>query len=429
MWHGQSMTTDDYSMDRPRKADSPAMVRRIAWVALAALAIVAFIVVDRYWLRRADGLDLAEVTTAQVRRGTLSIEVQGVGALAPASERWIASRVGGVVEDVFARPGQEVAAGAELVGLVNPQLRQAAVQARLSLAETQADHRRQLATFTDRRLAGEARVLDARATHEERRLRLEAETELREKKAVSEIDYRRTQIRAEQAEANLAFERQRLAELKEALVAETAASEARVAARQASLEEAERQVDALAVVATVAGTLRDVLVAPGQRIAAGAQVARVVDTRSLRGVIRVPETYASRLSPGQTALVTVLNADVPGVVARVDPAVTQGSVAIDVDLAGELPTGARPELSIRATVAVAELEDTLFVRRPAHVKDDSTADLFRLADDRRSAARTAVRFGLGTLRHVEVLAGLAEGDTVLLGNMTRFEDLETIAIR
>ena len=416
-------------MDRPRDAKSGAMARRMAWLAAGVVVIAAFVVVDHYWLRRADGLELASVMTAQVQRGPLAIAVQGAGTLEPASERWITSRVGGVVEDILVRPGQEVATGAVIVGLVNPQLRQATVQARLSLAETEAEHRRQLATITDRRLAGEARVLDAEANSREHSLQLEAEAELRERKAVSEVDFRRTEIRAEQAEANLAFERQRLAELKEALAAEKAASAARLAARQASLEEAESLLEARSVTATATGTLRELLVERGQRIVAGAQVARVVDTKALRGTVRVPESYASRLASGQTATVTVLNADVPGVVARVDPAVTQGSVAVEVELVGELPIGSRPELSIRATITVAELNDAVFVRRPVSVRDDTTTDVFRLGDDRRSAARTAVRFGLGTLQHVEVLEGLTEGDTIILANMARFEDQAIIAVQ
>ena len=107
---------------------------------------------------------------------------------------------------------------------------------------------------------------------------------------------------------------------------------------------------------------------------------------------------------------------------------TENSVAIDVDLKGELPAGARPELSIRGTVTVAELEDALYVRRPLRVRDDTTAEVYRLADDGESAARVAVRFG-GTLRHVEVVDGLAEGDTIIVGSTTGFDEEERIEIR
>ena len=423
------MGDGSYSMDRPRPSSARNLIRGLAWGAAALAAIILFAVADRFWLRAAEGLERADIMVATVERGRLPIDVQGAGALAPASERWIASRVPGAVQEILVRPGQQVTAGTTVARLVNPQLEQAVVRARLALAEANAEHRRRLSDFTDRRLAAEARVLDRQASYDEHSLRLEAQTELRDTNAISDLDYRSTQIRTEQARQNVEFERRRFAELEAGLAAEQAASEARLAASEAALEEAERQLGDLAVSADAAGTLRELLVEPGQRIAAGAQVARVVDSRSLVAAIRVPESYAAHLAAGQRAIATVLNVDVPGEVVRVDPAVTRGGVAVELRFTAPLPAGARPDLSMRAVVTVAELDDVLFVRRPSHVRDESRADVFRLAADGQSALRTPVRFGFGTLRDIEVRDGLDEGDAIILGNTARFENEETIAIR
>ena len=423
------MGDGSYSMDRPRPSSARNLMRGLAWGAAALAAIVLFAVADRFWLRAAEGLERADIMVATVERGRLPIDVQGAGALAPASERWIASRVPGAVQEILVRPGQQVTAGTTVARLVNPQLEQAVVRARLALAEANAEHRRRLSDFTDRRLAAEARVLDRQASYDEHSLRLEAQTELRDTNAISDLDYRSTRIRTEQARQNVEFERRRFAELEAALAAEQAASEARLAASEAALEEAERQLGDLAVSADAAGTLRELLVEPGQRIAAGAQVARVVDSRSLVAAIRVPESYAAHLAAGQRAVATVLNVEVPGVVVRVDPAVTRGGVAVELRFTAPLPAGARPDLSMRAVVTVAELDDVLFVRRPSHVRDESRADVFRLAADGQSALRTPVRFGFGTLKDIEVRDGLDEGDAIILGNTARFENEETIAIR
>ena len=423
------MGDGSYSMDRPRPSSARNLIRGLAWGAAALAAIILFAVADRFWLRAAEGLERADIMVATVERGRLPIDVQGAGALAPASERWIASRVPGAVQEILVRPGQQVTAGTTVARLVNPQLEQAVVRARLALAEANAEHRRRLSDFTDRRLAAEARVLDRQASYDEHSLRLEAQTELRDTNAISDLDYRSTQIRTEQARQNVEFERRRFAELEAALAAEQAASEARLAASEAALEEAERQFGDLAVSADAAGTLRELLVEPGQRIAAGAQVARVVDSRSLVAAIRVPESYAAHLAAGQRAIATVLNVEVPGEVVRVDPAVTRGGVAVELRFTAPLPAGARPDLSMRAVVTVAELDDVLFVRRPSHVRDESRADVFLLAADGQSALRTPVRFGFGTLRDIEVRDGLDEGDAIILGNTARFENEETIAIR
>ena len=417
------------AMDRPRPPDSSKMLRHVAWVALAVLAILAFVLIDRFWLRPAPGVRLADVVTGVVRRGGLAIEVQGAGVLAPVSERWITSRASGTVERLFAQPGQVLRAGDAVAGLVNPQLRQAVARERLQLAEAKAARQRDASGFVTRRLNAEEQLMNAQAAYEEQRLRLEAQQELRVKKAISEIDYRTASIRAEQAKARLDFEKQRLAELDATLAAEQRASDARLAAREAALREAEEQLAALRVATDVAGTLRELLVEAGQRVGAGVKIARVVDASSLIGVVRVPESYASRLAPGQAVAASVLNVEVSGVVARVDPAVSDGAVAVDVEFTTPLPGGVRPDLSMHATMTVADLPDTLYVRRPVHVRDDAVADVFRLAEDQGSATRTIVRFGLGTLRNVQVLDGLAAGDTILLGNVARHEGRDTIELR
>ena len=423
------MDKPGYSMDKPREGDPRRLHRQLAWGGVAATAIVALIVADRLWLRPGTGIERDEVMAAVVERGTLPIEVQGAGELEPVNERLIASEIAGAVDQIYARAGEEVALGDRIVGLMNPQIRQGVVAARLQLAEANADHRRRLADFTDRRLLGEAQILNKQAAYEESQLRLAAETELRERQAVSEIDYQSTKIRTERAKADLTFEQRRFEELQAVLKAEQAASEARLAERESALQEAQRLAEGLVITADIAGTLREVLVEPGERVGTGTAVARIVDAESLRGVIRVPESYASRVVPGQTAVATVLRTEVPGVVTRVDPAVTQNTVAVDIAFQDRLPGGARPDLSIRATITVAELDDVLFVRRPLRVNDDSNASVFRLADDGRSASRTSVRFGMGTLKHIEVLDGLNEGDEIIVGNVRRFENEEIIAIR
>ena len=420
---------DSPPMDRPRKAESPWSVRRMAWVSTVALAIIAAMAADRFWLRAQERIDLADFVTADVRRGTLLIEVQGAGVLEPVSELWLTAVVQGTVEEVLARPGAKLGAGDPIVRFANPGIRRELVQARLMLAELEADDRRHAAEATDRRLAAEARLLDAMANRDEQELRLEAEAQLREQNAVSEIDFRSQQIRTDQARTHAEFEARRFEEVKTALRAERQASEARVMARQALVEEAEGELSALVVTARVPGTLRELFVKAGEFVAGGAQVARLVDTTSLIAVVRVPEFYASHLTAGQNAIATVLNSDIPGTVARVDPAVTEGTVAVDIALDGPLPTGARPDLSVRATITVAVLDDVLYVRRPLHVRDNSTADVFVLDREDGVATRTTGRFGMGTLRDIEVADGLREGDTLLLGNQTRLEGLDVVAVR
>ena len=424
-----SQLITDHPMDRPRPRDVSRTKRQIRWAVFAALAIAALVFVDRLWLRPSGAVDMSDFIVATVARGHYAVEVQGAGVLEPVLERWIASEVSGTVDEIFAHPGDSVRAGNRILTLTNPQLRQLLGRANLELIEARAQHRNALSTFTDRRLAAEARLLDATMMHDELDLRREAESELMRKNVIPEIDYRRTILRLDRARINVDAEKRRFEELDIALEAERAASEARVAARESYVRDAEHQLAALTITASFRGTLRELLVEAGTTVSVGDRVARVADTSTLVAAIRVPETYASHLSGGQSVVVYVLNAKVAGTVSRVDPAVTDGGVTIDVTVVEPLPSGARPELSIRASITVAERDDALYVRRPIGVRDASLADVYVLDPKAERANRVPVRFGMGTLNQIEIIAGLAGGDRILIGNTDRFDAQETILIR
>ncbi len=58
------------------------------------------------------------------------------------------------------------------------------------------------------------------------------------------------------------------------------------------------------------------------------------------------------------------NGVIDGKVMRIDPGVLNGTVTVDVELAGALPLGARPDLSVDGTIDLDRMADVLFVGRP-----------------------------------------------------------------
>ena len=415
-------------MDRARAGGRSKTLRNFVVGCGSIAAVGGFVAIDHYWLRDV-GMDLADTVTATVERGTLPIEVSGTGMLKPVAERWVSTRVEGTVEEILVQIGERVPAGTAVAILDNPQLTEAAVQARLALAEANARHRRELVNLAQQRLDGEARIMDARSNYDELRLRLEAQTELRDKGAVSEIDFETARIRTGQAKAHWEFEKRRLAELTGALDADQQAEDARLAAQQAATEHSERQLDRLTVRTAIAGTVQTVQVELGQLVTPRAQVAKITDTTALGARVRVQESLAGGVVAGQRVVTMVLGRSVSGKVTRVDPAVIDGLVAMDVSFEDELPTGARPDLSVVATVILARLEDVLFVRRPANARNEGMIRLFRIDQAGRRAVRTDVVLGLGTLKYIEVLEGLVEGDVVVIGDVSQFDGQDEVTLR
>ena len=105
--------------------------------------------------------------------------------------------------------------------------------------------------------------------------------------------------------------------------------------------------------------------------------------------LKIAETQARDVQFGEPASIDTHNGIISGTVMRVDPGVQNGTVTVDVKLTGELPKGARPDLSVDGTIDLERLDNVLYVGRPAFGQENSTISLFKLdAGWQRGRARS-----------------------------------------
>jgi HlyD family secretion protein len=166
----------------------------------------------------------------------------------------------------------------------------------------------------------------------------------------------------------------------------------------------------------------------GQQVVPGSTLARVADPTRLKAEIRIAETQAKDVQAGQVASIDTRNGIVPGVVARVDPAVVNGTVLVDVTLTGDLPRGARPDLSVDGTVELERLDKVVYVGRPAFGQERSTVGIFRLSPDGSEASRVPVQLGRSSVNTIEIVQGLTPGDRVILSDMSNWENTDRVRL-
>jgi multidrug efflux pump subunit AcrA (membrane-fusion protein) len=183
------------------------------------------------------------------------------------------------------------------------------------------------------------------------------------------------------------------------------------------------------VVAGAGGVVQELSLQPGQWVNPGQQLARVAALERLKAVVQVPETQARDLALGLPATIDTRNGIVHGHVSRVDPAVQNGSVAVDLAFDDSLPRGARPDLSVDATIQIDRIPNALYVGRPADGSSEATVGLFKLDADGRNARRVPVKLGRGSSNAVEVLEGLKEGDRLILSDMSRWDNANKVHLR
>ena len=373
-------------------------------------------------------VERASVLVDTVKRGELLREVRGPGSLVPKEIRWIAAETAARVERVRVKPGAQVAADTVILELSNPEVDDQLLAANAALTAAQSDLAARRTDLRSRLLDQQSGLAQARTDFETARMQAESEKTLAEKGIIPAVQYRKSLVILEQLEFRVGIEEQRVAEFERNIRAQLAAEQARLDQLASTRELRRRQADALNVRAGIAGILQSVPVEEGQQVAAGSNLARVARPGELMAELRIAETQAKDIVIGQPARIDTRNGIVAGKVLRIDPAVQNGSVQVDVELVGELPGGARPDLSVDGTVEIERLADVLYVGRPAFGQPETEVRLFKVDAD-GVAERVPVRLGRSSVNLVEIRQGLAVGDRVVLSDTSAHDQHDRIRLK
>ena len=356
-------------------------------------------------------------------------QVRGMGTLVPEDVRWIPAPAEARVERILVRPGATVAANTVLLELSNPELELAALDSESQARAAEAQYAETEAQLQAVQLERESAAARVESEYEQARLRSEADAELARQGLIAGITAKLSDLNTREAGKRHGLEGRRLEKAALAARAQLAALRAVVSQRQAEARLRRSQVRLLSVSAGLSGVLQQMEVEVGQRVAAGASLAKVAEPTHLKAVIRVAETLAKDVQIGQDVSVDTRNGVVPGHVARVDPAVQNGTVTVDVRLGGPLPAGARPDLTVDGTIELERLADVVYVGRSAQAQPEATLSLYRLDPDGSTATRVPVRMGRASVSSIEVRDGLQPGQQVILSDTSAFDTAASIRLQ
>ena len=195
-----------------------------------------------------------------------------------------------------------------------------------------------------------------------------------------------------------------------------------------SYERAQFQLSSLNVKAPLAGVLQTMPLELGQRVAIGGNIAKFAKKGDLIAELKVPELNAGDIIIGQQVSVDTRFNQIQGKVIRIDPAVVNGTVQVDVELTSKLPDEARPDLSIDGEIFITQKKNSLFVRRPAFSQAKQTMAIYLLNNEQTKAQQTSVEFGLSSSVDIEIVSGLKVGDRIIVSEQTSFERHQQISL-
>jgi len=401
-------------------------------MAVYAVAVVGAVSLITFGVSRlkpaAPSVERGTILPDTVKRGTMVLQVRGLGTLVPEEIRVIAAAQEGRVERILVEPGTPVSSGTVLYELSNSELQQSAVDIEYQLRAAEADLNNLRARLDSERMTQQSATAQVHAEYQQARIQADTDEQLAKDGLIPALNLKLSRVKAEELENRYKIEQRRLEGRVKSDAAQVAAQQARISQLQAQLKLKREQVGTLFVRAGTDGVLQERLAEVGQQVQPGTVLARVAEMQHLKAQIKIAETQIKDIALGQQADIDTRNGIIPGHVSRIDPGAQGGTVTVDVALDGPLPQGARPELSVDGTITLARLENVLYVGRPAFGQAGATVGMFKIEPDGKEAVRVTVKLGRSSVNNVEILEGLQEGDQVILSDTSQWDAFNRIRL-
>ncbi|MBI4912817.1 MAG: HlyD family efflux transporter periplasmic adaptor subunit [Acidobacteria bacterium] len=365
--------------------------------------------------------DRSSLLIDSVKRGAMVFQVRGTGTLVPVDVRMITAQVPCKVERILMVPGTAVTEGSIIAELSAPELQQAAEDAFWQMRRAEAD-------YEVDRLNQRAALDAARANSREAEAVLVAMERLQKEGMQSDLDVLRARVKAEEVAGRLAAEEARMS-LFETKGGQVGPARARLEQAKALHALRREQMASLKVRAGMGGILQLLPLQVGQQVMPGANLAKVAKPRPLKAELKVSETQAKDILVGQTVDIDTRNGVVKGKVLRIDPAVLNGTVTVDASVEGDLPRGARPDLSVEGVVELDRAANALFTGRPVFAQSFGSITVFKVSADGSEALRVKVRLGRASVSTVEILDGLKEGEQIILSDTSHYDAVDRIRLK
>jgi HlyD family secretion protein len=400
------------------------MIRRIVYAAVILTAIPLITWGLSKMKPAAPPVERATVWIDTVKRGPMLRQVRGLGTLVPEEILWLPALTDGQIEKILLRPGANVRPETVVMELSNPQLQLDELNAEWQVKSAEATYRDLEAKLQNLKLDQQAAAARVASEYQQAKLNADVESKLSEQGLTSDVKVKTTKAIADELANRADIEQEKVGSVQKSIEAQLAAQRVQIEKLRAEYELKRKQVQQLKIRAGVLGVLQQLGATPaapvevGQRVMAGAILAKIAQPSKLKAELKIAETQARDVMVGQIAEVDTRNGIIPGRVSRIDPASQNGTVTVDVRLEGELPLGARPDLSVDGTVELERLDNILYVGRPVFGQPNSATTLFRLDAEGREATRIPVKLGRSSVNTIEVVEGLKVGDQVILSDMS-----------
>ena len=417
------------------------LIRRIIFGTVGLAVVVGTTVAVGKLKPAVPTVERATLWPDTVRRGPMIRQVRGLGTLVPEDILWISAESDGRIAKINVKAGSQVRPDTVILEMDNPDVKLDAVKAEFDLKAAEAsltDLRVQLTSQTFDKQAAAATV---KSDYEQASLQADRDKKLATDGLIPDLQMKLSATKAEELATRNQLEEKRLKIVNDSVEAQIEAQKVKVEQLRAVYGLKKQMVEHLNVRAGYTGIVQSLgppaanganATAPplevGQKVTAGTILAKIAQPGKLKAELKITETEAKDILLNQPAEIDTRNGVIPGKVTRIDPAAVNGTVTVDVGLMGELPAGARPDLSVDGTIELEKLDNILFMGRPVFGQPHSDVMIFMIEPDGKTAVKTKVKLGRASVNTIEVVEGLREGQQVILSDMNAYDSHDRIRL-
>jgi HlyD family secretion protein len=412
------------AMDKPRDASVKRnkKIRRALYIVLAVGAVTAVSVLLARLRPAAPTVERSTMIIDTVKQGEFVVTRRGLGTLVPEEISVVPAMTSGRVIKRLALPGVNVTPDTVILELNSPETQQLLMDAELALKAAEAAYKNRQVDLESQLLTQKSQAAAIESQYQQAKLQYESYKPLADEGMYSPLLLKQFGQSAKELAARSELEKQRTTMITENMKTQLAVAQSTLDQARALFELRKQQAENLRVKAGLRGIMQELLVEVGVQVAIGQPLARVSDPTRLKAEVRITETQARDIQPGQKAEIDTRNGIIPGRVTRKDPSVVDGTIKVEVALIGELPAGAVPSLNVDGTIELFRLPSVLKMQRPAFGQENSTIRLFRMEPDDQHATAVTVQLGQTSVTEVEIRGGLRAGDRVIVSDTSQLGD-------
>jgi len=394
--------------------------RRLAIAGASALAVL--IAAYALWTLLPRGLrvDGADVRIGQVVRGVFIDDIVVRASAEPLHSVILDAVESGRVEEVLATDGALVKQGELLFRISNP-------QRHLELLARQSEHAVSIFNLSNLRVAQEASASDHQRRLDDLRFNVEQAHKRHERNLRLAAQGFISSVALEESNDALLQQQHLLAQQQRAATTESRVRNAAaqqlehaISGLDSGLRLVSGTVDALAVRAPVAGRLTNFRLQVGESVATGKNIGRIDDPARFKLAASVDEYYLNRMAVGRHGAVTQDGRDYPADIRAIYPQIKDGRFIVDLVFTNGQPPVLNPGQSLDARITLGEPAPALLLPNGAFINDSGGAWVYVLDAGGTAAERRAVRVGRRNNAQLEVLAGLAAGERVILSSYAAY---------